>query len=44
MVAPLAVFPFFFFKSWDICLMNVQVLIMNCYTVYYLVDADAYAA
>ena len=43
-IAPMAIFVYFFTNSWDIRLLTTQVLLMNCYTVWYLVDSDAYAA
>jgi hypothetical protein len=43
-IAPASLFPLFWFKSWDVAIMCVHLLMLNAYTCYYLVDNDAYSA
>ena len=43
-MAPLAIFPLFWFKSWDVMIMCLHLALLNIYTCYYLIDNDAYSA
>lgn len=43
-LAPVALFPLFFFTSWDIMIMCLHLVVLNSYTCYYLVDNEAYTA
>jgi hypothetical protein len=43
-MAPLTIFPLFWFKSWDVMIMCLHLALLNIYTCYYLIDNDAYSA
>lgn len=43
-LAPIALFPLFFFTNWDIMIMSFHLTVLLAYTCYYLVDNEAYTA